>query len=662
MKKRILTTFVALLSCFSIAALPIFAGCNRSNSTPTQSDTDDKQPDVDKDENKNALVYKGMSASDNASNASVRMMSSVTAYDSAVQAEYSAYRNEEFYIEVRFDNPNNYTVLGLTISYAGTSDLFPCSSFEEDFDSESVFVKVRAKKSAEIDVLTEYSISNITYSDGEEIKSAVYAEGANQSIFVEIKQYGAEVDKSQAITGTKLNCLSSGMLSADGVLTIPQGITEIGKYAFAYNEDVKEVVIPDTVETINAGAFYDCLSLKKVTIGLGVKFIDKNVFHNCEKISYVNYTGTLADWCKIDFAYSASEQVERMRDGANADKGVRYSNPTFYAHDLHINGELVTEVTIPQDITTIKYATFARCTSITKVVLHENVTAIGFYAFLTCTGINEIDLGCVQMIDSAAFNGCYSLTRLTLPETLTEIKSGAFTAAEKILEIYNLSELQLDIGRSTNGAVAKFAKQIYSKTPEESNFETDEKGLVWYSNSERQQEIMLVGYVGGKTEITVPYMRNEKRVVLKECAFAGNTVLEKVTFGDGFTEIPDRLFAYCFTLKEVLLPDTVTSIGDHAFWSSGLKNIVLPENCTYLKRDAFSECKDLKITIKATQLTFEKFALGLNKNLQIRFAGTVEQWSEYVNALNSSTTSQGMLYNSEFTAICSNGTYKAYGI
>lgn len=45
-------------------------------------------------------------------------------------------------------------------------------------------------------------------------------------------------------------------------MTIPQGITEIGKYAFAYNEDVKEVVIPDTVETINAGAFYDCLSNK----------------------------------------------------------------------------------------------------------------------------------------------------------------------------------------------------------------------------------------------------------------------------------------------------------------------------------------------------------------------------------------------------------------
>jgi len=74
----------------------------------------------------------------------------------------------------------------------------------------------------------------------------------------------------------------------------------------------------------------------------------------------------------------------------------------------------------------------------------------------------------------------------------------------------------------------------------------------------------------------------------------------KVTFEEGFTEIPNRLFAYCFTLKKVILPNTITSIGNHAFWSSGLNEIVLPASCTYLDQFAFSECNNLRVCSNGT--------------------------------------------------------------
>ncbi|MDE6790952.1 MAG: leucine-rich repeat domain-containing protein, partial [Clostridia bacterium] len=511
-RKAVIPIALALVVAVGLSiALPLALRGNSNEGEPPVIDDDHNKPGPPSppkpDDDKYAVVYKGMSASANAqaetNQSNAKLMSAKVSEKASVQAEYNAYRNEDFYINVKFENPKNYAILGLTITYSGTTNLFPCSSFEDSGDSENVFVRVKAKKSAATDVTAEYTISNITYNDGKEIKSAVYAEGANTSITVAINEYGTEVDKTQAVTGTKLNCLDSGMLSEGGVLTIPQGITEIGRYAFAYDESIKEIIIPDTVQTIDEGAFYDCLSVEKVTIGSGVKFIDKNAFHKCENISYVNYTGTLTDWCKIDFAYTESQQTERMQT-VSIDKDIRYSNPTFFAHDLHINGELITEVIVPQEITAVKYATFARCTSITKVVLHENVKSIGYYAFVTCTGINEIDLGGVQIIDASSFDGCYGITRLTLPETLQEIKSGAFRAAEKIIEVYNLSKLNLDIGRATNGYVAKYATHVYAEVPAESNFLTDEDGFVWYTNPEIESVIFLVGYVGTKTEITVP--------------------------------------------------------------------------------------------------------------------------------------------------------------
>lgn len=658
-RKAVIPIALALVVAVGLAvALPLAL---RGNSTEGGS------PVIDGD--KNAVVYKGMSASANAqagtTQSNAKAMSAKVSENVSVQAEYSAYRNEEFYISVQFDNPENYTILGLTISYAGTTNLFPCNSFEDAGNNENVYVKVNAKKAAKDDTVTEYTISNITYSDGTEVKSAEYAEGAKTSLNVQINEYGTEIDKSEVQTGTKLNCLGNDMLDNDGVLTVPDGITEIGRYAFAYDESIKEIIIPDTVQTIDEGAFYDCLSVEKVTFGAGIEFIDRNAFHNCENISYVNYTGTLLEWCQIDFCYTEEEQSYNIYHNPEyvnkfEDKEVRYSNPTFFAHDLHIGGELVTEVTFPEELNVVKYATFARCTSITKVVLHENVKAIGFYAFVTCTGINEIDLGGVEIIDTAAFDGCYGISKLTLPETLLKIKNNAFRAAQKIIEIYNLSDIQLDKGFSSNGAVAKYAEKVYTEIPDISNFETDINGFVWYANEEKPYEIALVGYVGTATEVTVPYTHNDKMVVLKECAFAGNTVLQKVTFEDGFTAIPNRLFAYCFSLTEVVLPNTIISIGDHAFWSSGLKQIVLPANCTYIDQHAFTELVDCEITINATQFSYGKYAFGWNTNMKVNFAGTVEQWNEYVNVSNSVSDYKGILYETDFTAVCSNGTYQAY--
>ena len=77
------------------------------------------------------------------------------------------------------------------------------------------------------------------------------------------------------------------------------------------------------------------------------------------------YITDLAKWCAIDFASSLS-------------------NPLFYAHNLYLNGTLVTEFKIPEGVTNIGDHAFYGCTGLTSIIIPNSVTYIGEWAFANC--------------------------------------------------------------------------------------------------------------------------------------------------------------------------------------------------------------------------------------------------------------------------------------
>lgn len=130
------------------------------------------------------------------------------------------------------------------------------------------------------------------------------------------------------------------------IVTIPEGVTSIGEYAFGGCDYLASITIPSEVTSIGYFAFWSCNSLKRV------------------------YISSIESWLNI-------------RMGGNAFNSVG-------SHDMIVNGQKLTDLVIPESITTIGKYAFKDCTSLKSITFHKEVLAVGAEAFSGCSNVNKI--------------------------------------------------------------------------------------------------------------------------------------------------------------------------------------------------------------------------------------------------------------------------------
>ena len=303
-------------------------------------------------------------------------------------------------------------------------------------------------------------------------------------------------------------------------------VTSIGHSAFESCYNLTSVEIPNSVTHIASWAFYYCHSLTSIEMPCSVTSVGSLAFERCSKLEEVHISNLTA-WCNIEF------------DGNE-------SNPLHTAKNLYLNGELITELVIPDDVVRIKDCTFCGC-NITSLEIHNRVSEIG----------------------NNAFNSCSALTSVTIPNNVKYIRNGVFNACTALKNLY------IEDGENA----------LYLGCCERPNLSYMEgKGLFYDCPLE-------TAYIG--RDLSYSSLHSAKNSGYS--AFSKNTTLTNVVLGDSVTSVGMYAFKDCPKLSNIKISDSVTSIESYAFQGcKGVTSLAIPNNVTHIGDYVFQDCNSLE--------------------------------------------------------------------
>ena len=392
-----------------------------------------------------------------------------------------------------------------------------------------------------------------------------------------------------------------------------------------------ELILPDSITTINSEAFEDCKNL--TTIHFPASFTD---FHGKSENSGDN--GGLDSWikgCDSLKAFTVSENNPRYKSM----NGILYSKdgktvgpvpPAISFDSINWNGISAigdfafcgretqrADIEIPSQITSI--GDYAFCgyggswydenyDGTVNIKLHEGLTSIGEYAFSSMYYLEEINLpDSLVTLGKGAFASDMHLKSMTIPPKVTVIPDSLFEYC------LNLESVTLPNGITEIGRLAFYSNKFTSIQLPTSLKKIDDKAFL----SSKLSSIVIpdsVEYIG---ESAFQYSASLKQVKLSknlkkiEPRSFESCGLDSLEIPAGVTEIGEEAFAYG-ALTSLKLPETLTKIGNGAFRNGFLSvrsSVKIPEHVTEIGGGAFFNCylSDIELPNHSISCGFEAF-------------------------------------------------------
>lgn len=426
-----------------------------------------------------------------------------------------------------------YATTGITATFNSTT--YGDGKKPDNCVQISAWLYVSAGASAKVDLavwskswnksLDIYNSSNspvrlsFHYEDGKQVSSCARGNAGKTYVTPIDSKYGISSYGDTSSSGTDSNGESSTIWEysvSDGTTTITgyngkasivcvpamidgYKITKIGKNAFAGNENLKKIVLPDGICEIGWQAFSGCSNLESVILPKSSPIVRARAFDGCQNLIIESISETVIE----QYTFAGCKSIKKF--------------------------------TFPETLDSIEYGAFLNCTEMEEIIFQQNSEDnedslyynIGERAFYGCTALKTVKLAeGLQTIESGAFRGCEALESLVLPESVTSLG----------IQVIQDTKIQSII------------------IPKNMRF------------CSRDMD-------GGNGP-------------LSHCKTLKHVVLEA-----GMKTVPDYLCADAKSITTVVIPSTVTSIGDGAFY-----------NCTDLTDVYFD----------GTPEEWEKIAIGSN--------------------------------------------------
>lgn len=420
---------------------------------------------------------------------------------------------------------------------------------------------------------------------------------ALESITIPFVGASASATAHEAVFGYVFGYMTSENYSEEGLTQ--QFYADSLYYHYYIPEALIDVSI-DGVSSIPEKAFYGCNRIKSVTLSESIKNIAGNAFF-CSSLEKVNFTGTVSQWCNINFADAIA-------------------NPLFYGNNFYINDVLVTELDIPDDITEIKNYAFTSAYCIEKLNFSDSVTTVGTNAFANCKGLTELEISDgITSLGANAFNGCHSITEITIGKGLSSIGDCALqrTGGE-------LSSITVD---EDNKSFSSLYGVLFNKDKTELILYPCAKAGTSYTVPDSVRKLGKSSFCNNENLLSIKLPDG----LLEICdeAFDYSRMLKSIEIPASVDSIGEFAFANCLELTTIALPDSMSYIGDCAFrYCDKLQEVVLPEGIEEIGQNMFGGCDSLtSVTIPSTVSYFDRDCFKNCKNLtDVYFNGTVQDW------------------------------------
>ena len=452
-------------------------------------------------------------------------------------------------------------------------------------------------------------------------------------------------------------------------VTISDSITSIGDTAFYSCDSLTSITIPKSVKSIGEWAFINCDSLNTVTIkNTECEIYDsKDTISNTAEIyGYNDSTAqAYAEKYSRKFVSLGEKPVITIVDsgecGADGDnltwtldsegtltisgKGKMkswwsmYERSPWYENDkikklIIKNGvtgigalsfsycSSLTSVTCPSSITGIGNKAFCGCKSLTSITLPDSITSIGSDAFRQCYSLTSITIPKnVTIIEEGTFCGCKSLTSITIPDSVKRIKSDAFSTCSALTSIeipnsitsigdnafYNCTSLNSITIPDSVTSIEDFTfyncESLTSITIPDS---VTNIGKQSFYNCRSLTSITIperVSSIGAFAFDATPWLEAQREinplVIVNGILIDGNACNGDVILPNSITSIGDGAFYNCTSLNSITISDSVTSIGNYVFSNCKLlTSITISDSVTSIGNNAFLDCEALNsITI-----------------------------------------------------------------
>ena len=447
-------------------------------------------------------------------------------------------------------------------------------------------------------------------------------------------------------------------------------VTGIAAEALEKNKTIRSLTLGPNVKGVSREAFAST-EIEKLTFYTPISFAD-DAFSSCSKLKEV-HVPSISVWMESGF-YSGT------------------SSPLNENTKLYVNGKILEEIEIPEDITVIKKNTFRNMNTLKRLHIGDHVTRFEGYAFSNCISLEEVHISdlsawcrasfenwdanpllygaslylngerivdlvipsdikeikehafygfrdlltldtgdSVEEISNYAFSNCTNLTSVRLGSSLKKVEFSSFRHTYRLVEIYNYSSYEIS---GANEYIDFGYNALSVHTDRNAPTTIRRQGdFVFYENGD---DVRLVAYIGDALSVTLPDSLNGKSYIINNYAFAKLDNLEEIICSDGVTAIESRAFYESSALKNIVLSESVKrmySFGISKIDPSAFPNIMLNED--HYGYYLGTKTNPYYAIVEAKQVDADVFVVHPDTKIIVSVGGIEQKFIEFPDTIES---------------------------